>query len=584
MRRLNIILIIFYSTLLNAQILKVSVDKNPAVVGEQIIVQYTIDTKAGDFTSPDFNGLQVLSGPNQSSQSSYTFVNGKSQSNISTTYSFYLKAKKEGTYSITPATITLNREKIASNPFTLNVVKGKVKNKNQQQEISNNLFVKATASKKNIVVGEQILVTYSLFTRIELQNTEISLLPALNGFWVKDLKSSSQFKREIIDGVAYNVATIKKSVLTAQKHGELTLDPIELTCNIRLQQTRNSHDPFASFFGRNYQTQEERIRSRPITIMVASLPEAPDNFKGAVGKIEIKSEVDNNNTNANDAINYKITITGTGNIELIEPLNIQFPEDFEVYDPKISNKIFEGGLKRSIKTFEYLLIPRYKGEYTIPNSELIVFNPKNKTYEKKTSGKHEITINASKNNESEKFSTNKQIVRSKKEDINYIANTTELKPIGKNSIPQNLFYFLFCLPIILFIVYETYNKIIGKRETDSIERKTRKANEIAQKRLKNAKKCIKTDDFSSFFEEIEKSLWGYFADKFKVSASELSKKTITNYFNSSKIDKEIEQEFISLLNDCEFSRYAPKNNRNTQMDTILEKAKEIIIKVEKALK
>ena len=199
MRRLHIILIIFYSTLLNAQILQVSADKNPAIIGEQIIVQYTIDAKGENFTSPNFNGLQVLSGPNQSSQSSYTFVNGKSQSNISTTYSFYLKAKKEGAYTISPATITLNREKIVSKPFTINVVKGKIQSKKQQEEIANNLFAKATVSKKNIVVGEQILVTYRLFTRIELQNTEISLLPALNGFWAKDLKSSSQFKRELID-------------------------------------------------------------------------------------------------------------------------------------------------------------------------------------------------------------------------------------------------------------------------------------------------------------------------------------------------------------------------------------------------
>ena len=584
MRRLHIILIIFYSTLLNAQILQVSADKNPAIIGEQIIVQYTIDAKGENFTSPNFNGLQVLSGPNQSSQSSYTFVNGKSQSNISTTYSFYLKAKKEGAYTISPATITLNREKIVSKPFTINVVKGKIQSKKQQEEIANNLFAKATVSKKNIVVGEQILVTYRLFTRIELQNTEISLLPALNGFWAKDLKSSSQFKRELIDGVAYNVANIKKSVLTAQKYGELTIDPIELTCNIRLQHTRNSNDPFANFFGRNYHTQEEIIRSKPITINVSSLPEPPDNFKGAVGKIDIKSEVDNNTTNANEAINYKITITGTGNIELIEPLKIQFPEDFEVYEPKISNKIFEGGLKRSIKTFEYLLIPRYKGNYTIPNTELIVFNPKSKRYEQKKSGQHKITINKSKINESEKFPSSKQIVRNNKKDINYISNTTELKPIGKNKIPKNLFYLLLILPITLLIIYETYNKILGSRNTESIEWKNRKANKIAQKRLENAKKCINIEDFSGFFEEIEKSLWGYFAYKFKVSPSELSKKTITNYFKSSKVNKEIEEEFISLLNDCEFARYAPEKNKNTQMDTILENAKQIIIEVEKALK
>ena len=584
MKKLSIILLFFCSALLQAQQLKVSADKNPAIVGEQIVIQYKINDEADNFISPNFKGLKVLSGPNPSTQSSYSFVNGKSQYSSSTTYSFYIKAVKEGIYSISPASITIKGKKIQSKAYSLKVVKGSEKNKAQQKEIGDNLFIKVEVSKRNIIVGEQILVTYKLFTRIDLQNTELSSLPALNGFWAKDLETSSRFKRDVIDGIPYNVATIKKSVLTAQKSGELVIDPMEIKCSIRIQKQRNNRDPFANFFGGSYNVQEEFISSKPIIVKVNELSTAPTNFKGAVGDMKIESSVDKTNINANDAITYKLIITGTGNIELIEPLTIQFPEDFEVYDPKITDRIFEGGKKRSIKTFEYLLIPRYKGNYSIPSASLIVYNTKNKRYETKKSSKHDLTILASKNNEQESGIVNKQNVRREQKDIHYIFTESNLQAIKERIIHQNLFYTLLLLPILLLIFLWIYNKIVGKTDMSGTEWKNKKANKIALKRLKTAQICIKSNDFDSFFEEKEKSLWGYFADKFKVERADLSKETVSTFFKSSNIDNNIEIKFINLLDECEFARYAPESNKNAQMDKVLTKAKNIIIEVETALK
>jgi hypothetical protein len=584
LKKLALILFLFCSALLQAQQLKVAADKNPAIVGEQIVIQYKIDTKGQNFKSPNFKGLKVLSGPNPSTQSSYSFVNGKSQNTSSTTYSYYVKAVKEGTYTISPASITVKGKKIQSKAYALKVVKGSEKNKAQQQALADNLFVKVEVSKRNIIVGEQILVSYKLFTRVDLHNTELSSLPALNGFWAKDLEASSRFKRDVIDGITYNVATIKKSVLTAQKSGELVIDPMELKCSIRIQKKRNNRDPFANFFGGSHNLQEEFIRSKPITIKVAKLSNPPANFKGAVGDMKIKSSVDNTSINANDAITYKLTITGTGNIELIEPLAIQFPEDFEVYEPKITDRIFEGGRKRSVKTFEYLLIPRYKGSYNIPSANLIVYNTKKKQYETKKSSKHDLTILASKNNEQESGIVNKQNVRREQKDIHYIFTESNLQVIKERIIHQNLFYTLLLLPILLLIFLWIYNKIVGKTDTSGIEWKNKKANKIALKRLKTAQICINSNDFDSFFEEIEKSLWGYFADKFKVESADLSKETVSTFFKSSDIENTIESKFITLLDECEFARYAPESNKNAQMDTVLTKAKNIIIEVETALK
>lgn len=584
MKKLSIIIFLFCSALLQAQQLKVAADKNPAIVGEQILIQYSISQKGDNFKSPNFKGLQVLSGPNPSTESSYSFVNGKSESKISTTYSYYLKAVKEGTYSISPASITVNGKSIKSKTYQLKVVKGSEKNKAQKKALADNLFIKVEVSKKNIVVGEQILVSYKLFTRIDLHNTNISSLPALNGFWAKDLETSSRFKREVIDGIPYNVATVKKSVLTAQKSGELIIDPMKLKCSIRLQTKRNNRDPFANFFGSGYNIKEETISSKAITIKVADLPNPLPNFKGAVGKMSIKSSVDNTSINANNAITYKLTITGTGNIELIVPLAIQFPEDFEVYDPKITDRIFEGGRKRSIKTFEYLLIPRYKGNYSIPSASLVIYNTKKKQYETKKSSTHTLTISASKNNEQGAEQASQQQLRTEQKDIHYIFTKSNLQVIKERVIQPTLFYILFFLPIFLLILLWIYNKIIEQTDTLSSDWKNKKANKIALKRLKTAQICINNNDFDDLFEEIEKALWGYFSDKFKVAIADLSKETVSTYFKSSAIKNTIENKFIALLDECEFARFAPESNKNAQMDTVLDKAKNIIIEVETALK
>ena len=580
MKRIILILFVFISTLSFAQKLSVSADKNPAIVGEQILIQYSIDTQGNNFKSPNFKGLRVLSGPNPSTQSSYSFVNGKSQSSTKTTYSYYLKATKEGTFNITPATIKVDGKTIKSKSYQLKIVKGSEKNKAQQKALSENLFIKVDVSKRNIVVGEQIIVTYKLFTRLDLNNTELSELPDLNGFWTKDLETSSSFKRDVIDGVPYNVATVKKSVLTAQKSGKLIIDPMELKCSIRVKNNKRNR----GFFSNNYQIQEEYISSKAITITVTELPSPPPNFHGAVGKFTIKSEVDNTTANANDAITYKLTITGTGNIELIEPLAIQFPEDFEVYDPQISNRIFEGGRKRSIKTFEYLLIPRYEGEYTIASSSLVYYNNKTKKYETKKTPQHNLIINANNNTEDENSTINQQIIKTEKKDIHYIFTTTKLKEIRDNILNKNLFILIFFLPIFLIILLWIHNTIVGKTDTNSSDWKNKKANKIALKRLKYAQNCINNNDFDSFFEEIEKSLWVYFADKFKVSIADLSKETVSAHFYSNAIDINTEKKFIALLDECEFARYAPDSNKNAQMGDILNKAKHIIIEVETALR
>ncbi len=583
MKKIIILILVLFNVLSKAQELSIEVDKNPALVGEQILITYSINQKATNFTSPNFQGLRVLSGPNPSTQSSYSFINGKSTSTTSTTYSFYLQATQEGNYNITPASIIVEGQKINSKSYTLKILKQNPNKINQEKESSEKLFIKAEVNKKNIVIGEQILVTYKLFARsIDLYNTEIYSLPNLNGFWQKDLENSTRFKREIINGIAYNVATIKKTVLTAQKSGKLIIDPLELKCGIRVAQQRNNRDPFASFFGSGYNIKEKFIKSKSIKINVSELPTPPKGFSGIVGNLNISSSIDNSSVNANDAITYNLTIKGKGNFELINDLKIDFPDEFEIYDPKINKKIFKGGLERSIKTFEYLMIPREKGEYIIPETYLIIYNPESNSYETKQSSIHSLTVMENKNQEDDEYFVSPQEVIVDKEDIYHIHTDPSLIKKEKNIIKLQIFSILLVIPILSIIFLTVYNKFSSDKS--NFKWGNQKANKIALKRMRKAQHCIDSDNFDKFFEEIEKALWGYFADKFKVNSVNLSKDTINAYFKHSGIDQNIKNVFVSLLDECEFARYSPAKNKNTQMDSILKKAKTIIIDVETALK
>ena len=582
MKKILLSIILFFGLFItNAQTLTVTTDKNPALVGEQILIKFTVNAKAKDFKSPNFQGLRILSGPNSSSSSSYSFVNGESKSEITTTYSYYVSASKEGNYTISSASVNANKKTISSNPLTIKVVKGK---KQENNNIEKNLFITVNTTKKNIIVGEQIIVSYKLHTRLELENTELSQLPNLNGFWKKDLESSSRFKREVIDGIPYNTAIIKKTVLTAQKSGKLEIDPIKVTCSIRITNQRNRRDPFANFFN-TYNVKEEIISSKKITINVKDLPSPkPSNFSGGVGNFEISSKTDKNELNANDALTYTVKLTGTGNIELIKPFIIDFPKDFEVYDPKITEKIFQGGNKRSVKTFEYLLIPRYKGDYKIPSYNFSFFDTKQKKYITKNTQVHNINVLKSNNDEGNITSFSQQKIESINNDINYIKNSTIFSEKTNQTISLNVLYFLFFLPLILMFLLSIILSFINKNPLNLIDKKHKLAKKIASKRLKKAKEFLNTKNYDGFYEEIEKSLWGYFSDKFKVDIINLSKDSINDYFTKHQISKDVKNQFIDLINRCELERYSPVSNKSEQVNSLLSEAEKIIINVEAELK
>ena len=583
---MNKIILNFIFILVNislyAQELSIKISPNPAQVGENILLQYTINEKATNFIAPEINDLVIISGPNASSQSSYSFVNGKTQSSITTTYSFYLRAYNKGSFKIPPAYASVNGKKIKSKIATIEVNSSQTKSK-KSDKISNkknkNLFIDIELSKKKIILGEPVSVEFKLYNRLNgLSNLIAKSLPKFNGFWIEEIPSDNQRKIEEINNKVYEVYTIAKYTLIPQKSGNLIIDPIEIICQ--------------------YFFDQKIVKSLPKEITVTNPENMPKNYSGLVGKMKIESEISNDTVKANEAVNYSITITGTGNIALLtwDDILTFFPKDFEVIKSKIDdNKVFKGGMERSVKKLDYVLIPKFKGKYNIPSSSIIVYNSQKKSYSTyKSSEETLIVIEGDNSYETES--------RNYEKEINYISEKTKLKKPIKFSIEKlsfsdeinrlkyfdklhilsiNIFYILTILPIFIFLIIKIYIYFNSRKIFDN---KNKKMQKIAQKRLKNAKKCMKKKDFSGFFEEVEKSLWNYFAFKFKVESSNLSKESVYKYFSINNLSDEIQNRFIDLLNECEYARFSSINNENMKMEEILGNAKKIIMEVEKSLK
>lgn len=591
MKNVLVVLLLITSLFCKSQDLhlEVSVNKNPVVVGEPIQIAFTINAKGENFRGPNFEGFNVRMGPNPSTSSSFSFINGKSSSQTTTTFSYIIQAKKTGELSIGPASIIVNGTSYQSKPIIIRAEKGNTasntdptNNKNNAEIGKNQLFLQATTNKSKVYQGEQIVVTYRLFTRVELASTELISVPSLNGFWTEDIKVNSEFKREIVNGIPYQVATIKKTLLTAQESGELEIDPMKIRMQVVVR--GNSNDPFAMF---NAYTSEQEISSKPIKITVLDLPTPkPKDFFGAVGDFKISTEVDNKTIKANEAINFRIILSGRGNLSLLEPLDVAFPPDFEVYDPKIIDKTFKTSTHtEGKKIFEYLLIPRYEGNYEIPSINYAYFNPTTKQYNSLTTEKQ--TIKVLKSDEAESTTqegTQQEDVKLLQSDIRYIKDNTHLKKTSNPFFLSLFFWILLALPITLTLAIILY-RIFGNFKTkDTSLQKSKLARKLAKKRLKLAKTYLQSDQHELFYAEIEKSLWGYLSDKFEINISQLSKETVQQYFEQFEIKDDTKQNFINLLTDCEMARYAPAVFQSNKMTALLLAAEEIIVAVEQQKK
>lgn len=574
------------------------------VSGDQFRLTFTVNTQKGkDFLAPSISGFDVLMGPSRSQQSSTQIINGKVSSSSAITYTYILMAGKEGTYTIPAASIEVDGKKIFSNALTIKVLPPDQSAGNQQsgQGQSNSsrgqiaggkisdkdLFITATAAKTTVYEQEAILLTYKVYTLVNLRQL-YGKMPDLKGFHTQEIELPQQktFSLEHYNGRNYNTTIWSQYVLFPQQTGKLEIPSITFE-GIVAQQTI-SDDPFDAFFnGGGYIEVKKKIVTPKVTINVKPLPAKPDNFSGGVGEFTLSSSINAKEVKTNDAVTIKLTIKGVGNMKLINTPEVKFPEDFEIYDPKVTNNfdVSRAGLSGT-QTIEYLAIPRHAGDFTIPQVEFTYFDLKSQAYKTLKTEEYHLKVAKGKGNADQVIAdfTNKENVKVLGQDVRFIKlGNTELLPKGKVFFGTTGYWLGYIIPFIIFVVLVIFFRKQAAENANIAKVKTKKANKVATKRMKLAGKLLAENKKNEFYDEVLKALWGYISDKLSIPVSQLSKDNIEAELMRYGVSDEVTKTFIDALNECEFARYAP-GNENEAMDKVYAASVEAISKMENSIK
>lgn len=591
--------------------LKFTVQAPSTVVqGSQFQLAYSINTqKVKDFRLGSTADFDILMGPSRSSQ--FSMVNGETSSSI--TYTYVLRGKKEGTYTIPPATITAGGKTLESKSVTIKVLppdqttggqgssssssssrsssgtatqQGVSSSSSSNGSISDNdIFLIASANKTKVYEQEAILLTYKVYTTVNL--TELSgKMPDLKGFAMQEveLPANKEYTLEHYKGRNYKTLVWRQFVLFPQQSGTLEIPSVTYEGTI-LQQSRTI-DPLDIFFngGSSYTKVQKSLHTPKLTIEVSPLPAGrPASYCSGVGEFSISSDISTQELKENEAVTVRMVISGTGNMKLLKTPEITFPADFEVYDPKIENnfKLKTNGLSGN-KVIEYLAIPRHAGDYEIPPVQFSYFDTKEKTYRTLSTPAYQLKVARGNGSTTAVTSgyVNKEDLKLLGQDIRYIdLSDATLKAKGKYFFGSFGFWLWYIIPMLLLLAALIIWRKKAAENANIAKVKTKKANKVATKRLKNAKKLMNGGDDAAFYDEILKALWGYTGDKLNIPVSKLSKDNIASELASHGVDEKTIGEFTTLLGDCEFARYAPAIS-GVKVDDIYDRTVDLIDKME----
>jgi hypothetical protein len=559
-----------------------SVDKNPVALNDNFKLILTLENANGNINPPDLKDFKLIFGPAKSTN--YQFVNGQASSSISFTYT--LAPRQEGSFTISEAVAETDKGTLKTKPITLKVVSGgsssaapRAGQSNPNQGVSpevtgsDELMAEVKLDRKKVYQGEQIIVTYYVYTRYRNIDFVDYEFPTTTGFYSQDFKDEQAGwlnKLETINGKQYRVAVLRRQILFPQQHGKLKIDPLQITARVDY-----------SFFNPGRQI---KVKSNVAELEVLPLPAKPLGFSGDVGSYTFDAKVDRNNVKANDAITLTVKVAGQGNLKLVNAPKIKFPSDFEVYDPKVTDKFStsEAGLSGS-REFEYLIIPRHAGTFNIEPINFVFFDTKTKTYKTLSSQAFEFIIEKGDGSSAGVVysGSDKTEVTILDEDIRYIKPVGELYLKNDYFFRTPLFYGLLFAPLILLIVFYLLRKKHLAARQDEVSQRSRKAGKIAKKLLSEANKQLKAKNKNAFYEALSKALYGYVGGKLNINAAELHLQTVKTALLQRNINEETTQRIISLIQRCEMARFAPSGELNPEADYL--EAGKLIGELEKQL-
>lgn len=546
------------------------VSKNRVAVGEQFQIAFTLNGPGNNLVYSNLKDFNIHMGPNQSQ--SMSIVNGNMSQ--STTISFIISAKKEGKITIGPASVMANgNQKLETAPIVIEVIKGSAQasqgnnpsDPNQfASEITNeDLFVRTFLSKAKCYIGEQITVTQKVYSRVDLRGFQNIKFPPYNGFWSQQEEGNKQInlQQEVLNGITYFVAEYNKVYLFPQRSGTLNIEPVELECIVRRATQRQPRNIFEQFFGAGgYEDVAVKVKSKPVKVEVKELPEEgkPEGFTGAVGNFSYKTELSKEQVKANDAVNIKLTVTGKGNIALLEAPKAELPESFETYDPKVNETIKTSGGVSGSKTFDYLVIPREKGEFIINGLNFSFFDPEKKQYVKLPSADMKLSVLEGDGSSAQVIVPHKKGLNETENDIRYIKRgDLGLQKTEDEFFSSPLHYALLVVPVLLFLGGVITVKQRIKANSDMPALKQRKAARIAKKQLAAAEKYMQANRKDEFFNEVLNALNKYISDKLGLPVADLSKDRISEMLLQRQVSEQTRTQLIATIDTCEYAKYAP---------------------------
>ena len=564
------------------------------IVGRPFQLTYSVNQRSKDLQIAEITDFDVLAGPYQSTSSSTSFVNGKRTSSFQQTYTYTLMAQREGTFTIAPASIRVSGDTYTSNGVRITVLpedeqpqqsqqsqqqpSRQANTRSSQQQSSNsgsisseNLFIRTIVSKTRVHEQEAILLSYKLyFAGVDVaQFTNNTKIPEFTGFLKQDLEQGEiQTELEHYNGRNYQTATLYRTLLYPQHSGDIQIDPATFEAVLRVQTRAQVRSIFDDFFG-TYTNVTRAIKAPGVTIHVESLPSGkPAGFSGGVGQFTLSPSISQTEVETNDAVTIRLDISGTGNMKLLKTPSVDWPEGFEPYDPKVTNnfKTTAAGVSGT-KSIEYLAIPRASGDYTVPSVAFSYFDTESDTY--KTLTTPEYTIHVKKGAGDSAAAgvptnyVNKEDIKQLGSDIRYIhTNTSSLTPARPALVAYGslAFWLLYLVPLaIAVLLFVVFRKQI-RENADTTRVRYKRANKVAQKRLRAADKLLQENKKEAFYEEIERAAKQYLSDRLSIPTADLNKDNIASILRSKGVADTLVNEVIEVLSTAEFARYAPSSD------------------------
>lgn len=561
---------------------------------------YSVNASGKDLRVPEITNFEVLAGPFESHSSSYQVINGRQTSSVSISYTYTLQAKKTGTFVIPAASMLVDNKRVTSNAVAIKVLpadantnsgKSQSSSSSKGQSISNeNIFVRVILSKPSVYEQEAVLVTYKLYTTLDVIQCPPTKFPDFNGFMKQEIDQpkNSQFTLENYNGKNYPTVVLFQYLLYPQKSGVITIDKAEFEAVIQMRNRAAARSIFDDFFESTTNV-SKKIYAPATKINVSALPaNKPASFSGTVGRFSIDSKISTTRIKANEAVTLRIGIAGAGNMKLIKNPEIKFPDGFELYDPKVTNnfKTTNSGVSGS-KTIEFMFIPRHSGNYEIPSAEFSYFDVNERTYKILHTPVYKLEVLKGSGAENQTVVGNyvdKEDVKQLGKDIRYIQ--TEDIELSKEEIPiygSLTCWLMYLLPLLISLVLFIFfrKKALENADLDLV--KNKKANKIAQKRLKLAQRLLKEGKKDSFYEEILKAVWDYLSDKLSIPVASLTKEKVADELSKRAVEAPLLNQLNQILSTCEFARYAP-NSGQQEMGNLYDDSIRVISELEEVIK